>query len=471
MPRGFSKSRIFTHGGLTWDLLRNPDEQAIIVNAISDKAQEFYSIVTANYCKNELIRALFPEYVPGKKGKSTDKEFVLPNRGRNYAAPSLTYYGLTGAAEGGHFTLIQPDDLVGLDSVDQGYQSNAQMGTAKKWFNTNMEALRLTLASREIGAATRYALDDCYEPVYKSCKTLTGWKKGDIKQVEGGEWDIYYRLVEEDGVYLRPDVMDEPRLTAMIKADPVAAMLNYYNSPSKTGLAEFAEVDVGDAQLFMDEDGEYLLRRGADNFSDKKEATDVMLRDCEVVMTTDLAATDEKDAKARTCRSSIAAWAMDGDGFYYRFWSRVGFFDIYQSVGYLFEGYGQFKRYVQNVLVEKNGFQRIMKDVLKHEQEIRGEYLPIRMVLAQGDKKARIRAALTPKLMREKIWVVRGAGKEFREELKMFPMSDTRVDVLDESEKALTYLERPLNVVEKLRREEAEVSRAYASMLLPATGY
>ena len=34
MPRGFSKSRVFTHGGLTFDFIRNPDESAIIVNAM-----------------------------------------------------------------------------------------------------------------------------------------------------------------------------------------------------------------------------------------------------------------------------------------------------------------------------------------------------------------------------------------------------------------------------------------------------
>jgi len=471
MPRGFSKSRIVTHGGVTFDTLRDPNEQVIIVNAISDKALEFVHIVQRNYDSNDLMKMIYPEWIPGKKGKITDKEMILPNRTRNLASPTLKCYGLTGAAEGGHYSLIQPDDLVGLDSVDSGFQSNAMMATAKKWWGTNLQALRLTLKSRVIGAATRYAIDDCYEQVYKSCRSVTGWQKGDLQPVAGGVWDVYYRLVEEDGVYLRPDVMDEATLADMMRTDPVAAMLNYYNSPTKTGLAEFSDAVVGDAQVWKGDDGNFFIRKDMGNFSDKVSEDDVRLGDCDVLLTTDLAATEERGARAKSCRSSIAVWALDADGNYYRIWSKVGFFDIYKSIGFLFEGYELFGGAVRGVLVEMNAFQKILKPVVEREMEIRKKWIPFVPVLASGDKKARIRTALGPKLARGKIYAVKGADKEIREELKLFPLSDNRVDVLDETEKALTYLQKPVTMEERQRFDEEERERESASWNLGPMGY
>jgi hypothetical protein len=471
MPRGFSKSRVNTTGGGTFDLLRDPDEQMIIVNAISDKAEEFVGTIQKNFVNNDLIKEFYPEYIPGKKGKVTTGELVLPNRTRHLAAPTLKCFGLTGAAEGGHYSTILLDDLVGLDSVDSGYQSNAMMLTAKKWWGTNLSALRLTLASRELGAATRYAMDDCYEDVYKSCASVEGWQKGDLQPTKDGLWDVYYRLVEEDGFYLRPDVMDKKHLDDLVRTNPIAAMLNYYNSPTRAGLAEFVDANPGEAQLFFDQDRqEFLIRKGIDNFSDEVDEGDIRLRDCDLVLTTDLAAT-EKGANAKTCRSSIAVWAQDWDGNKYRLWCKVGFFDIYKSIDHIFDGYDFFGGLVRKVFIEANAFQKIVKPVIEREMEIRKKYLPLEAVLAQGDKKARIRVALGPNLAREKIWLVRGADKEFREELRIFPMSDTRVDVLDESEKAIVYLQRPMDEGERVAVREAYEEREAAAVSLGAMGY
>ena len=470
MPRGFSKSRVNTHGGGTWDLMRDPDEQMIIVNAISDKALEFVHIVERNFDSNELVRLIYPEWVPGKKGKVTDKELVLPNRTRNLAAPSLKCYGLTGAAEGGHYSSILVDDLIGLDSVDSNFQSNAMMMTAKKWFGTNLQALRMTLESRELVTATRYAMDDCYEAIYKSCRSVEGWEKGDLQAIAGGTWDVYYRLVEEDGVYLRPNVMNEATLAEMMRTDPIAAMLNYYNSPTKTGLAEFTESVLPEAQLFRGENGFYI-RQDMGNFSDRVEEDDIDLRDCDVMMTTDLAATEEKGAKAKTCRSSIAVWALDRDGNYYRIWAKVGYFDIYKSIGFIFEGCRLFGGLVRGVAVEMNAFQKILKPVMEREMRIRDEYVPFMPVMASGDKKARIRTALGMRLARDKIWMVRGADKEFREELRLFPMSENKLDVLDESEKALTYLVKPAGIEEIERHEEEMLESERGQWQLGVMGY
>jgi hypothetical protein len=121
--------------------------------------------------------------------------------------------------------------------------------------------------------------------------------------------------------------------------------------------------------------------------------------------------------------------------------------------------------------VEANAFQRILKRVIEREMELRNKYIPVVPVLAQGDKKARIRTALGMRLAREKIWMVRGADREFREELKVFPMSENKLDVLDESEKAFAYLQRPTSPEEDEKYEEIEREVSAGMVNVGAMGY
>jgi hypothetical protein len=473
MPRGFSKSRVFTHGGGTWDLLRDPDEQMLIVNAIYNKAEEFIHIIERNFDSNDLIKQFYPDYVPGINGGSVNKDYmVLPNRTRNLAAPSLKCFGMTGAAEGGHFSTIHVDDLVGLDSIDaRSFQINAVMETSKRWFHTNMEALRLTLQSREIVTATRYALDDCYEDIYASPRSVTGWQEGDLQPIPGGRWDIYYRLVEENGIYLRPEVMDKEQLDRLLATDPWTAQNQYYNSPGKSGLAEFAQFSIGEAQLFRDRiHHDFIIRKGVDNFSDEIIEDDIRLRDCDVLMSTDIAAT-AKGINAKTCRTSIGVWAFSPSGDYFRIWSKVGFFTVPQTVDFIFQGYELFEGKIRGVAVEMDGPQKMVKDFLEKEMLEKGKYLPLVDAYAGGDKTARIRLGWGPKLVRSKVYAVTGADAELRGELKLFPMSEKKVDVLDESEKAFRFLTRPETREERVEREQEERAREDARWRLGAVGY
>jgi hypothetical protein len=111
-----------------------------------------------------------------------------------------------------------------------------------------------------------------------------------------------------------------------------------------------------------------------------------------------------------------------------------------------------------------------MKVLIEGEQDSRGEYINPVPVNVGGDKFARIRAALGPKLIRRQIWATLEAGAEFVAELKMFPMNKSRVDVLDESEKAFTFTVKPMSEEERASREEDEdrrVNRDYGN----AVGY
>lgn len=471
MPRGFSKSRVFTHGGGTWDLIREPNENIVIANAVYDKALEFLHIIQRNFDANELMSLFYPEYVPGKAGgQVTDKLLLLPNK-TSKGEVSCKVLGLTGAAEGGHYDTIILDDLVGLDALDQNKQSSAQMGTARKWFNTNKNALRKTEESRVIVVATRYAVDDCYADVYSSCKSVTGWQHGDLQPVPDGEWDVYYRLVEENGAYLRPNVMSAGSLAKLMKDDPWTAMTQYYNSPSKTGLAEFVEYEVRSCTLVVDKDNRLWIRKDDPNLldTDGPAEIEVALDTCYTYVTTDLAATDT-GVSAKTCRSAILVWAIDGRENKYLLWKRVGYFSILESMDYIFEANRLFAGYIRTTLIEANAFQKVLKPIMEREKERRRQYISITMVNAKGDKKARIRVAFGTSLMRGQVYATKDAVTPLREELSLFPMSDTRLDTLDASEKAFTIGSRPETIEERERREYEEEESTFG-VDLSCTGY
>lgn len=469
MPRGFSKSRVFDHGGGTWDLIREPNENMVIVNAVYDKSLEFLHIIQRNFDANELMSIFYPEYIPGKSGgQVTDKILLLPNKASK-GEVSCKVLGLTGAAEGGHYDTIIMDDLVGLDALDQNKQSSGQMATARKWFNTNKNALRKTEASRIIVVATRYAIDDCYADIYSSCRSVTGWQHGDLQPSPGGEWDVYYRLVEENGIYLRPNVMSEGSLAKLMKDDPWTAMTQYYNSPAKAGLAEFVEYEVKTCVLATDEENRLWVQKEDPNLLDSDVETEVSLDSCYVYVTTDLAATDT-GVSAKTCRSAILVWAIDGKENKYLLWKRVGYFSILESIDYIFEANRLFRGYIRTTLIEANAFQKVLKPIMEREKERRHAYISITMVNAKGDKKARIRVAFGTSLLRGQVYATKEAALPLREELNLFPMSDTRLDTLDASEKAFTYGSRPETIEERERREYEE-EESTLGINLSCTGY
>jgi len=470
LSRGFFKSTVFSHGGDTWDLLRDPEETILIANAIDSKATEFVRIVQSNFSENPLVATFYPEYCNFKKrsGDMTATQMFLPNKKRSTVEPSIRAIGASGAAEGGHYSLIDMDDLVGLDSINQGRGSNANMESAKKWFRTNRRALlRNQSQSRVVVVATRYAIDDCYEDIYKSVKNVIGWTRGDLQPTLEGEWTVYWRLHEEENQWLRPDIMDEKEYTRLLRDDPWSAITQYGNEPNKTGLSEFATMKPGSCKILADDDGKLWIKRdGEENFEDTNA---VRLQDCDVVMTIDPAATD-KGVTAKTCRTSVGVWASDSGNRKYRIGEAVGFFSITKMMDEIFRLHSMFQGYIRITYVESNAFQNILEGLFKEESRRRGIYINPRGVSARGDKIARIRTAIGDYGMRGQIFLAEGAEKNFLEELRVFPMASSKMDVLDESEKGITYSMRPATTEEKTLAKERD-DEAEAVMGLNPFGY
>jgi len=459
IPRGMSKSTIFTHGANTWLLTRNPDLRIVVVNAVKEKAVEFMRMTKNTIEAGQMYGELYPECVPQRGAERWNMdEIVMPNRSRRFTEPSVATRGITGAAEGGHFDLENIDDPIGLEALDSNYQSAAGVEQAKKWLDTNMYALLDSWKTSQIMFVnTRFAVDDPGQDLINDCKEVFGFPDEEIVPVKGGRWSIYYRQAMEEGKSIYPEKFPLEDLEKMA-SDPEKRwtwITQYMNKPTKSGLAEFNQYEIKLARIeySVDEQDFLIYRVGNSNFDEK--TTLIHLSDCDVVMSLDPAAT-EKGITAKTSRSSLGVWARFHDDTYYRIWSRVGYFPIDEIIEYIFLGHSLYKGYIRATIVESNAFQKVIKRLLDIEQTKRGIYINATPKASFTDKKARIRSALGVLLARGALYVCEGAGTEFIEECKVFPMSDVRIDVLDESEKGITSTIRPLSRGEVVERELEE---------------
>jgi len=465
MPRGFRKSTVFSHGANTWEITRFSEHRIRVVNAVISRAEGFKSLSQRTIDSNALYAALYgpgwampdgspiASRVPGEKSKNWNEEtLVMPNRKKFAAEPSIKAAGVTGSGEGDHHTLINIDDPIGLDSVDWQYQATVMMENAKKWMNTNLSALLIFPKRDRIGiVGTRYANDDCYEAFTKDAKEIVGVADEDMTPIPGGSWSIYYRLVQEEGQMIAPDIIDADQLAKM---DAWTAALQYWNKPNKSGINEFSKYTIKPCRLYRDSKTNLTLISFRDELTD--EVKTLNAASLVGVISTDAAATD-KGVSVLTCRTSVAVHFMDDYNRDFRVWSKVGYLSMDQVFDAIFEAWNAFPGLIEASLFETNAMQKGLYQLLQKEQEKRKIFINLQEAPAKGDKLARIRAVVGWFLAQGLIYAVPEASIELRQEKDSFPSK--HVDVLDETEKALSYLRRPANVEEIAMQEEAENER------------
>ncbi len=474
IPRGFFKSSIFTHGADTWECIRNPNIRIAIINAVVERAQVFMHNVQRNFDSNPIVGYLFPDCVPKSGDKRwNDSEMVLPNRTKHSEVPTIKPLGATSAGEGLHVDLEDIDDLCGLDDLDRERKINASMLQRHRWWETNTKALLLDWnTSRIVLVATLYSVDDPYyqKVIMKNMFRLIGYQDEDmVKMVnrnlskDEDRFTVYFRQIVEDDKAIFPEGgFTKEAFEILLRDKPWTAMTQYMNKPTSSGLAEFHEYETGSCIVsYMDKYNDYVIVRENKNDLDDEAEGGVRLGKCDCVVTVDPAGTDT-GITAKTSRSSVGFWAMDSKGNAYRLAEAVGYFSIQDLFDKIFEVNGKFDGYSRGTFVESSAMQKILAPLLEGEQERRGVYISPEGVPAKGDKKARIRSNVGSFLARGKVWLATGCAKNFIEEQKMFPMSE-RLDVLDESEKALTILRRPLSEDEELDIEERALEYEFAT--------
>jgi len=82
--RSHFKSSIWTHGGNSWLLLRNPNVSIGLASSVMDRSMEFLHYTQDTFKSNELFGLLYPEYVPADRQVGwNDERMTLPNKTRN----------------------------------------------------------------------------------------------------------------------------------------------------------------------------------------------------------------------------------------------------------------------------------------------------------------------------------------------------------------------------------------------------
>ncbi len=448
-PRGFAKTTISTHGGDTWECLRDPDLRIRIVNATVARAHDFKHTAQRTFDSNPLFAWLYPEAVPGPAAKRWNAiEMVMPHATRMYKEPTIAAGGSSGASEGDHHDLISGDDLIGLDDVGDDFMPRVNMKVVSQWMDVNLRALLISPTySRVILAFTRYGPGDVYQPLFDDCKKVMGYT-AELENLGAtidpkNTWTIYYRHVVEHGIATNPFVMTREAFEHLLKTKPLTAAYQYANNVRMSINNEFGNGQTKSVHLEPVDDAasDYRLIR-EDEENPEKWA---LLSECATCISVDWAGT-HRNVNARTSRSSIGCWALDVHGRYYRFDQQVGYFEITKVMNAVFDLNKKYEGFIERTLLETNAQQSWIVDQMRKEQTKRGVFINIREAPARGDKIVFIRSQLGNPLYNGMVYLVQGCSKEFTEERLMFPSSIRgHFDVLDESAKAFLHLKKPMD--------------------------
>jgi hypothetical protein len=474
VPRGFFKSTIMTHGGISWELLRNPNLTVLIANAILDNAVDFKRNIMRTFDSNQLVADLYPAYKQSPNAPLwNEKVMVMPNRSRYRTEANVTAIGAGGAAESKHYDLIDLDDLVGLEDLDAEHMGNMDMEHKVQWFKTNSKSLlRSPKRSRVIMEATRWSLDDPSSIVCDDAKLFLGYTLEEFEEKERGTWTVYNRMGVEDGHEVNPEVLTAEGLNKQIQDDYWSAMTQSMNRPLKTGLAEFNSMSVkrGSMDFDVDEQRWYVYKDEGNYDSDgMKKRLRLGHMDC--LMAIDPAFT-EKGMSSKTSRTAIGAGAMDSEGNIYLIFGKRGFFSISETFNYIFSCEEKFRGYVRECVVESNAAQKVLKPILDKEAYERSQYIHFNAIAETGDKDARIRSIVGTPLAKGKIYICDPeAYVHFLEEQKIFPQAKYKKDFLDMCAKLIAALRRPLDAEEEAYVDEQRTEFENEGTRNLTTGY
>lgn len=432
LPRGALKSTIFTHGGNTWELLRDPDQQIVLASSIIDRAYEFMHVSQRTYDNNELFAWIFPEKVPLKgQPRWKDTEMVVRDRTRNRPNPSIKPIAAGGSTQGVHGLLFKVDDIVGDKDLDSQRMGTASMLQRKNWLSQSINPIITNWKKgRAFVTGTRYGVDDAYEDIFNNISEMYGyWEELPYARAEGGQWHVYYRMVEENGHIIQPDKYTREGLDRLKETDFWTYITQYANNPFGAETSELSSyVDqLGGAFVTWDDLEKDFLLTVFDHT--KQYEKSYYLKQCDVLTGCDPAGTERNLATARSSRSAVIVYArtpaddravvkLDAD-----------YVTAPKMMSWLFRNMETFSAITRTVL-EMQGAFKILDGILRDEQQRRGRWLNIRPVSATGDKVVRIRSQLSSILSRGQLYVPEQYLSMVKEELVSFPLSK-KMDILD----------------------------------------
>jgi len=437
--RGHFKSTLFTHGANTWEIVRNPELHINLICGIDDKAMEFLHYTQETIAENAFFKWVYgnkndpwgcyvPENTRSQRGWN-DSTLTLPNKKRNVMHANITASSSGGATAGSHDDLLKLDDIISDVDLTSERFGGASMQRKANWLKSSIRTLvKSWRESRVFLSATRYGIDDGYEvPIFRNCKKQLGYWEDlteEYSELPDGEWDIYYRMIKEDGRIIFPEAYTEEGLTKLEKEDPWTFWTQYYNHPFKSVFSELVQYKVHVCEIDYVPGAGYII-----HYQLGRATIEVPLADCDVVIAIDPAASEKKKS-AKTSRTAVTvlATAADGKRFLIRgfadYCSVTALMDVAFDFATLFRGMYRF------LGLEMQGAFKVLGPIFREEQLKRRISLHMRPIKTAGDKDARIRSNLQPLLMSGNLYCVAGFMDKFIGELKLFPDGHLK-DILD----------------------------------------
>jgi len=182
-----------------WSYLQNNEIRILLASQKLDLPRKFLGSIQKHILQNERLRWLYPVLLQVNKSYTKScgawaSEYCLLPRYGLYPDHTFQCIGITGAAQGGHFDLIIPDDMIG----EKGMESKVIMEDALRWWD-NIDELKvqpiktLPNASRIRGLGTHWCQGDigCYiQDKYLSIKWIIvpALKDTKLKDTENVTW-------------------------------------------------------------------------------------------------------------------------------------------------------------------------------------------------------------------------------------------------------------------------------------------
>lgn len=458
LPRDHRKSTIFSHGGDTWEVTRDPDLRIGLVNAIVGRSTGFMNQVQRNIDSNPFYGWLFPEHVPAgsrsERKRWTDKEMVMRSRSRYRVEPTIKPMGAEGAGEGDHFDVLNIDDLLGLGDLTVDMMNSVDMYKKMQWFKTNHRTLLDDWnTSRIVGAATRYGMDDVYQWIVERARACYGYPMPGFKPNPDGEWVIYYRNVIEEGKFIQPETMNEEQYRRLQEDDPWTVTLQYENNPLESKMTEFREYPVKRCGLEMVEGFGYVIVVPGDENYDQKEER-IPLNECDVCAGCDPAGT-KNGLHSKVCQSAVVVWARDFKGRLFLLYLRNGYWGPFELFDEIFGAAERFQGHIRVFGVESNAMQKILVPLLNEDKLKRQIVCYFSGIPNTGRKDPRIRLTVGKPLQQGKVYAVDSAAIPFVSQKDKFPTSEFQKDILDASEMAIGLTVVPESPEDKEEYEQA----------------
>ena len=441
--RSHYKSSVFTHGGDTWDIIRDPNVSIGLACGLEDRSLEFLGYSIDVISDNDVFKWLYPEHHIENFSSQTGcnrNMLTLPTKTRNKRQPNIKTMTAGGSTAGIHVDILKLDDIISDRDLNSERTSSASMYSMANWLKSSIRTLvKDWRTSRVFLSGTRYAPDDAYEPVMMNCAKQVGyWDElpDHYREIEGGEWDVYYRMIREGGRIIFPEAFTEKGLKKLELEDPWTYWTQYVNNPFKSSFQELNSFSLNSCELDYDDGlGHSVI------FFTAGEEHRWYLKDCDVIQVCDPAAS-EKGRSSQTSRSAhiIAVCAPDERVFVIG--GHADYVAPSKIYDWLFQGHEAYKNYMRLSGMEMQGPFKVFEALMRDEQERRRKYIGFRAIKTKGDKDSRIRTQMEPLLRRGLLYSVPSFIDDIHAELKVFPDSPKK-DVIDALSMALAELQIP----------------------------